>query len=105
MWLVEMYIVCVLWEKVHDYTLRQIHVCTLCSIMIINHMQMLDALCFIHKERDRNRIVHRDLKPSNIFFARGKENFLKIGDFGLVKGASVIDPCGEYESKHSCDHV
>ena len=60
---------------------------------------MLDALCFIHKERDQNlRFVHRDLKPSNIFFARGKNNFLKIGDFGLVKGTDIVDPSGEWIS-------
>ena len=59
--------------------------------------QILDALYFIHQPRERIRFVHRDLKPSNIFFARGREEFLKIGDFGLVKGNALIEPTGNYK--------
>ena len=49
----------------------------------------MDALRFIHQQREGVWLVHRDLKPSNIFFARGKSNHLKIGDFGLVKTAAI----------------
>lgn len=62
---------------------------------------MLDALCFIHQKREGTWFVHRDLKPSNIFFARGRENCLKIGDFGLVKGNTVTEfpgKCDDYMS-------
>ena len=57
--------------------------------------QILDALCYIHQPRERIRFVHRDLKPSNIFFARGREESIKIGDFGLVKGNALIEPTGD----------
>ena len=62
---------------------------------------MLDALCFIHQKREGTSFVHRDLKPSNIFFSRGRENCLKIGDFGLVKGTAVTEPIGKYSNNYS----
>ncbi len=42
---------------------------------------MLEAVAYIHEKR----LIHRDLKPSNILFDKDDSNFLKIGDFGLVK--------------------
>ena len=42
--------------------------------------QILQGVKYMH---ERN-IIHRDIKPSNIFFAKGNEKVLKIGDFGLA---------------------
>lgn len=40
-------------------------------------IQLCDGISYIHK----HRIIHRDLKGQNIFI--GKNNTLKIGDFGV----------------------
>lgn len=48
--------------------------------------QVCDALAYAHSYRDeriREGVVHRDLKPSNMLL--GKNNKLKLSDFGLAK--------------------
>ena len=39
-------------------------------------------MSYIHQKN----LAHRDLSPSNIFFSRGDEEVLKVGDFGLMTG-------------------
>ena len=86
----------------HCYSECIIHVHVCCDIIMFFDLQILDALCFIHQPRERIRFVHRDLKPSNIFFARGREESLKIGDFGLVKGNALIEPTGNLKISYTC---
>ena len=43
--------------------------------------QALSAFDFAHKKG----VVHRDVKPSNIFIETGKQNNVKILDFGIAK--------------------
>ncbi|UJR12265.1 hypothetical protein I4U23_016442 [Adineta vaga] len=45
--------------------------------------QIAEGIAYIHGER----LIHCDIKPANIFFSA--ENFIKIGDFGLV--AELLD--------------
>jgi len=52
------------------------------NILLDWFMQICFALLFIHKKK----IIHRNIKPSNIFLM--KQNFAKLGDFGVAKNVS-----------------
>lgn len=64
------------------YVMALVYIVTGRGFMRFFHVQILDAVRFIHDKK----LAHRDLKPSNIFQSLGDKNVLKVGDFGLVAG-------------------
>ncbi|KAL0983669.1 hypothetical protein UPYG_G00131080 [Umbra pygmaea] len=54
--------------------------------------QLVDGVNYIHSKR----LIHRDLKPDNILF--GRNDIVKIGDFGLVATISTLNEASMYRT-------